>query len=246
MERSRARSKCLDPLILLLVCLPTLTRANVFQGRVVAIADGDTITVLDAGNSQHRVRLQGIDAPERGQAFGTVSRQNLANLIFNRQVTVEYDKLDRYGRIVGKVLVDGRDICLEQIRAGLAWHYKQYENEQSPEDRRLYAEAEREARAARRELWRDESPTPPWDFRRSNGPQRGNSNTRPDSQQMADVVNSNTSMPSGPIIGNRRSRIYHWPGCPNYNDVSPQNRVIFQSREEAERAGYRAARNCPR
>lgn len=136
------------------------------QGRVVGVADGDTVTILGADNNQARVRLQGIDAPESGQAFGQVSKRNLSDLIFNRQVTVEYEKTDRYGRTLGKVLADGRDINLEQVKAGLAWHYKYYQDEQPPDDRRVYADAETQARSARRGLWADPAPIPPWDFRR--------------------------------------------------------------------------------
>jgi endonuclease YncB( thermonuclease family) len=84
-----------------------------FQGRVVGVQDGDTITVLDSSNANHRIRLQGIDAPEKGQAFGTRSHQNLSQLAFDRFVTIEWSKHDRYPRIVGKVTLDGRDVCLE-------------------------------------------------------------------------------------------------------------------------------------
>lgn len=136
------------------------------EGKVVGVADGDTITILDAGNRQTRIRLQGIDAPESRQAFGQASKRNLSDLIFNRQVVVEYEKTDRYGRTLGKVVASGRDVNLEQVKAGLAWHYKYYQDEQSPNDRRLYADAETEARAAGRGLWADSSPIPPWDFRR--------------------------------------------------------------------------------
>jgi endonuclease YncB( thermonuclease family) len=138
-----------------------------FSGRVVRIEDGDTISVLDDANRNYKIRLQGIDAPEGGQAFGDRSRQNLADEVFGKQVSVEWSKRDQYGRIVGKVLVDGRDVCLEQIRAGLAWHYKYYQNEQSAEDRKMYADAEEEARTEKRGLWVDGDPTPPWEFRRS-------------------------------------------------------------------------------
>ena len=136
------------------------------MGRVVRIADGDTITVLDGANTQHRIRLQGIDAPESHQAFGTQSKNNLSDMIFDREVTVEYDKIDQYGRIVGKVLLDGKDVNLEQIKAGMAWHYKEYEREQSPTDRDLYAHAEDQARNARRGLWADADPVEPSAFRR--------------------------------------------------------------------------------
>jgi endonuclease YncB( thermonuclease family) len=135
-------------------------------GRVVRIADGDTVTVLDATNTQHRIRLQGIDAPESHQAFGTQSKKSLSDMIFDKDVTVIYDKTDQYGRLVGKILLNGKDINLEQVKAGMAWHYKEYEREQSPEDRELYARAEDEARSARRGLWFDANPIEPGEFRR--------------------------------------------------------------------------------
>lgn len=136
-----------------------------FQGRVVGVQDGDTITVLDSSNANHRIRLQGIDAPEKGQAFGTRSHQNLSQLTFDRVVTIEWSKHDRYRRIVGKVTLDGRDVCLEQVRAGMAWHYKYYQNEQTLDDQKLYAEGEESARLAKVGLWIDPDPIPPWDFR---------------------------------------------------------------------------------
>src|SRR5204863_9459601 len=105
--------------------------AETLTGRVVRIADGDTVTILDATNTQHRIRLQGIDAPESHQAFGTQSKKNLSDLIFDKDVTVEYEKIDRYGRIVGKITLAGTDIDLEQIKAGMAWHYKDYQDEQT-------------------------------------------------------------------------------------------------------------------
>ena len=141
-------------------------------GRVVKVADGDTVTVLDAANTQHRIRLEGIDAPESHQDFGTQSKKNLSTLVFGRDVTVVYDQTDRYGRLVGKILLDGKDINLEQIKAGLAWHYKEYEREQAPEDRELYAHAEDEARSARRGLWVAPNPVEPSEFRREEREER--------------------------------------------------------------------------
>jgi endonuclease YncB( thermonuclease family) len=140
--------------------------AQAMIGRVVRVADGDTITVLDANNGQYRVRLQGIDAPESHQAFGTQSKKSLSDMIFDKEVTVIYDKTDQYGRLVGKILAEGKDINLEQVKAGLAWHYKEYEREQSPEDREIYAHAEEEARRARRGLWAAANPLEPSEFRR--------------------------------------------------------------------------------
>lgn len=145
---------------------PQPVAAGVLTGRVVQVADGDTITVLDANKNQHRIRLQGIDAPERAQPFSNVSRQHLAELVAGKTVKVMWSKRDRYGRIVGTVFVDGRDVSLEQVKAGLAWHYKYYANEQSPEDRQRYAQAEDNARADNLGLWQEKNPVPPWEFRR--------------------------------------------------------------------------------
>jgi endonuclease YncB( thermonuclease family) len=136
-----------------------------FSGVVVAVADGDTVTVLDEDRHQLRVRLAGIDAPEKSQAFGSKSREHLAALAFRQRAVVDFRKRDRYGRIVGRVTVDGRDIGLAQIESGMAWHFKQFQNEQSANDRQSYAEMERQARSARLGLWVDESPHPPWEFR---------------------------------------------------------------------------------
>lgn len=136
------------------------------SGRVVAISDGDTITLLDSANTQHRIRLEGIDAPEAHQAFGEQSRLSLSEMIFGKDVSVSYQKVDQYGRLVGKIILDGKDVNLEQVKAGMAWHYKFYEDEQTPEDRGAYAKAESEARAARRGLWQDPNPTEPYQFRK--------------------------------------------------------------------------------
>lgn len=147
------------------ICLAFQAHSGAIVGRVVAVADGDTVTVLDASKSQHKVRLSGIDAPEKKQAFGQRSKESLSAMVFDQLVTVKTDKRDKYQREVGKVLVSGKDANLEQVTRGFAWHYKQYELEQSANDRRLYDLAEKEARAAKRGLWADADPMPPWDFR---------------------------------------------------------------------------------
>ena len=103
---------------------------------------------------------------QSGQPFGTVSGDHLGELVFGKQVTVEYDKRDRYGRIVGKVLVGADDANLKQVEAGLAWHYKAYEGEQNPLDRQIYALTELLARLDHLGLWQDAVPIPPWDWRK--------------------------------------------------------------------------------
>lgn len=142
------------------------------EGRVTAVHDGDTVTVLDDVRAQHRVRLAGIDAPERGQAFGANARDNLARLVHGRRVAAVCHKRDRFGRDVCNVFVDARDVGLEQVRGGLAWWYRDYAREQRVEERASYAAAEDEARSARRGLWRDANPQAPWAWRRLNGPAR--------------------------------------------------------------------------
>lgn len=150
----------------LLLATAWCVQAEVISGKVVRVADGDTITVLDSQMQQHRIRLAGIDAPGRRQAFGQRSREFLASLVASQNVEVETDKTDKYGRSVGKVLLQGRDVNLAVVSAGLAWHYKEYESEQSPSDRRLYASAQKEARNLRTGLWVDPSPQAPWDWRK--------------------------------------------------------------------------------
>ena len=147
------------------LALAPLARADI-TGHVVGVADGDTITVLDADKVQHKIRLTGIDAPEKKQPFGNRSKQSMSDMVFNKNVTVETGKRDRYGRELGKVLAGGKDVNLEQVRAGLAWHYKAYERTQPVTDRQAYADAENEAKDAKRGLWADSEPIPPWEWRK--------------------------------------------------------------------------------
>ncbi len=140
--------------------------AETLTGRVIGVHDGDTIKVL-VDRTQHNIRFAGIDAPELHQAFGRVSRNNLATAVAGKTVSVEWHKKDRYKRLVGKVLFDGRDMNLEQVSAGMAWHYVEYQKEQSPEDRVLYASSENDARTKRIGLWRDPNPMPPWEWRKA-------------------------------------------------------------------------------
>ena len=199
----------------------------VIEGKVIRVSDGDTIAVLDKDNKQHKIRFQGIDAPESKQAYGQAAKENLSRLVFGKQVTVVWEKVDKYRRTVGKVLLDGKDVNIEQLKAGLAWHYKKYADEQPPEDRITYAKAEEEARAARLGLWQDPNPTPPGDWRVD-----------------AKTERWGPAPPEGTIIGNKSSKKYHRPDCPGYRDMSEKNRVFFKTVEEAEAAGYKRAGNC--
>ena len=147
-------------------CLSHASAAEL-DGTIVGVADGDTVTLLDAYNTQHRIRLDGIDAPERTQPYGQRARQSLASLAHGRAARADCPKVDRYGRAVCRVIVDGIDVGLEQVRRGYAWHYVKYAHEQRAADREKYARAESDARSANAGLWSFSDPVPPWDYRRT-------------------------------------------------------------------------------
>ena len=150
----------------LLLILSVPAAAEILEGHVIHIAEGDTITVLNSKHQQLRVRIAAIDAPERQQPFSKISQEHLSKLVRRQIVVVQWHKKDKYGRLVGTVHVKGLDVGLEQLRAGLAWHVKRFGNEQTPEDFAVYSAAENDARARGIGLWQDEYPVPPWEWRR--------------------------------------------------------------------------------
>jgi len=154
----------------LLVVVASPIHAETLQGTVVGVIDGDTVDILDDSRKKWRVRLAGIDAPERKQPFGTASRQRLADGVFRQTVTVTWTKLDGYGRIIGTIMLGGADVNLAQINSGMAWVYWKYLNELPVGTRGEYLSAEAEAQSARRGLWIEPSPVPPLDWRK---PRRG-------------------------------------------------------------------------
>lgn len=201
------------PLAALLLCLLFLPLANAetFTAKVVKILDGDTVDVLIADNTTRRIRLAGIDAPEKAQAFGNRAKQQLADLVGGQVVQVESSKIDKYGRTIGKLTVDAEDANLAMISAGLAWWYRQYASEQPAADRASYAAAEAQAKAERRGLWDDPSAIAPWEWRHG-GQTRGASTTAPAApaqpqtpaavqQQSADAVQGS---PTGRTCGAKR------------------------------------------
>lgn len=151
---------------LLLFVVVSCCQAEMLNGRVVGVVDGDTVDIVTPSNEQVRIRVMGIDAPEKAQAFGQRSKQKMSDFVYGKDAQVEFTKRDRYGRIVGKVIVNGRDAGLGLIDAGLAWHYKKYAFEQPYGDRDTYASAENIARNSRIGLWADAEPIAPWDWRR--------------------------------------------------------------------------------
>lgn len=140
------------------MALAVACAGETFTGKVVAIHDGDTISVL-RGRETLRLRLEGIDCPELRQSFGRRARQLTSELAFGRDAVVTTLYRDGFGRPVARVRVGGEDLSLALVRAGLAWHFTRFSHD------RTLAAAEREARAARRGLWAEPDPTPPWRWR---------------------------------------------------------------------------------
>jgi endonuclease YncB( thermonuclease family) len=140
--------------------------AQTFTGRVVGVADGDTVTVLIESNRTQKIRLAGIDAPEKKQAFGSRAKQALSDKIFNRTVTVVSNSTDRYHRWVCDIHLEDRWINREMVAEGWAWWYRQYSTSE------ILAQAEIDAQTQKKGLWADPQPQPPWNFRRQAKTQR--------------------------------------------------------------------------
>nr|WP_314899681.1 thermonuclease family protein [uncultured Deefgea sp.] len=133
--------------------------AEMLSGQIIGISDGDTATLLTNDRKPIKIRLGQIDEPEKEQAFGEKSKQSLSELIYGKNVTVETETKDQYGRTVGKVLVGGKDINLEQIKRGMAWFYVEFGHDAS------YRNAESKAKTEKVGLWADPAPTAPWKWR---------------------------------------------------------------------------------
>jgi endonuclease YncB( thermonuclease family) len=196
--------------------------AETIEGKVVHISDGDTLKILTASNQQIKIRLAGIDTPEKAQPLGNKAKKTLASLTFQKQATVDVETIDRYGRTVGTVIINGLDVNAELVRQGMAWVYRKYTN-----DKKLYR-LEAEAKLAKRGLWATDHPIEPWLWRKGKR-----------------TVEHFPSMVKGTIIGNKNSRIYHLPECRSYYAVSKKNQVLFTNEDLAKANGYRKAGNCP-
>ncbi|MBI5791664.1 MAG: thermonuclease family protein [Rhodocyclales bacterium] len=141
--------------------------ADTITGRVVGVSDGDTITVLDSDKVRHKVRLAGIDAPESKQAFGQASKKHLSDLVFDRDVTLDCGKVDKYRREVCVVFVDSQDANLAQVKAGMGWWYRKYQKEQTVQQRAEYEAAEAAAIKGMVGLWQETDPIAPWEWRKA-------------------------------------------------------------------------------
>jgi endonuclease YncB( thermonuclease family) len=194
--------------------------AERFTARVVSVIDGDTVGVLRDGQ-EVRIRLEGIDCPENGQDFGNRAKQFTSDLIFGRTVDVDVRDVDQYGRLVSRVMVDGRDVSVALVEAGLAWHYTQYSKDP------VLAKAEASARAKRIGLWVQSNAVPPWTYRRPAAARESPRPPPPARPALWNVV----------FHGNSQSKVLHAPRCQHYECDHCTRR--FTSIAEAEAAGYR-------
>ncbi len=153
---------------LFFLSLPAFGVECSLSGKVVSITDGDTIKILTSDKQQYKIRLAGIDAPEKGQPYSKAAKKQLSKWIAKKNVCIQSDKKDRYGRVVGKVLLGEADVNYSMVAAGYAWHYKKYAREQHPLDSQAYAQAEIEARSDVIGLWQEPDPIAPWEWRKGN------------------------------------------------------------------------------
>lgn len=211
-------------LLFSLLILPATSFASTITGKVVSVADGDTITILDSNNQQTKIRLYGIDTPEKAQAFGNKAKKFTASLTAGQQANVKVYDTDRYGRSVGVVFVNGTNVNEELIKNGYAWQYRKYCKASFCND---WLKLEEHARSFAFGLWIDSNPQPPWEWRKA---KRNSSN------------NSNVIGGSGIYHGNRKSHVYHGSTCRHYNCKNCT--VTFKSTIEASNAGYRPHSQC--
>lgn len=151
-------------LILIFVLISLVCSAQRFTVKVVSISDGDTFTAINKDNLQLKIRIFGIDAPEKKQAYGNKSKEFLSSLIFGKSISIDVQSKDGYGRYLAYVYSpEGKDVSLLMIHEGMAWHFTKYDNNE------VYEAAQAVAKKARRGLWADPSPIAPWDFRSNKG-----------------------------------------------------------------------------
>jgi len=189
--------------------------ATTITGKVVGVSDGDTITVLDENKKQYKIRLQGIDAPESSQPFGQTAKQNLSGWVFGKTVKVLIYKKDRYGRELGTVYLDDKDINLEQVKAGLAWHYKKYQSEQSKSEREEYATAETTARTSKSSLWSEVDAISPDEWRAGKRTNTAKSKTNSTVDTTASETQRTTATDTKglTVYVTRTGEKYHRAGC---------------------------------
>jgi micrococcal nuclease len=210
-------------LILLFLTLSILSFAESITGKVIAVSDGDTIKIL-VDKTTYKIRLNGVDCPEKNQDYGQKAKQFTSDLVYNKVVTADIKDKDRYGRYVADVLISGTTLNKELVRNGFAWHYKQYSK-----DKELAA-LEEQARASQVGLWADSNPTPPWDFRHGNKSSADSTTTK--SVEKSEKIDNI-------VYITKTGKKYHRDGC-----RSLSRSKIEISLQDAKSQGYDACKIC--
>jgi endonuclease YncB( thermonuclease family) len=188
-------------------------------GKVVSVQDGDTIEIL-SNKETYRIRLNGIDCPEKKQDFGSRAKQYTSEHCFGKTVTAWVIDKDRYGRYVADVILPNGNVLNEElVRSGLAWHYKQYSNSKT------LAAMESKAKANKINLWSTSNPIPPWEFRHG-------------------ISNKSNILNAGYYYASKNSNKYHKPTCQWAKKISESNLVVFKTKEDADKAGYKPCKSC--
>jgi micrococcal nuclease len=227
-------------------------------GKVIKVADGDTITVLDTNKRKHKIRFYGIDSPEGGQAFGDKAKKATSELVYGKNVEVNVLDQDRYGRQVGIVFYNNTNINGELIKKGYAWVYTTYCKVRTCDD---WYGSQVEASLNKRGLWADPKAIPPWEYRSQKRQQKAqiesNGSTQqgktfiytksatyktPSASRQSSTYKSPKTSSSGSYHGNVRSHVFHAPGYQHFNCKNCTK--PFNSITEAMQAGYRAHKQC--
>ena len=202
--------------------------SETLTGKVVSILDGDTIILLDHDKNQRKIRLAGIDEPEKNQDFGTQTKKNLSNKIFGKKVEVKIQTTDRYGRFVGNIYLNNRWINLEMVQEGFAWHYKRYSSDHE------LARAEKHARDFRLGLWRDKYPVPPWEFRHGGKYEKGFIHVTPEMYKELNKQADEQTKQKGEYWLNTNTGVRHNSTCKNFGKTS---RGKYCSKDEGRTCG---------
>ena len=228
--------------VLLLLLLPTssYSSTNSFTGRVIDVADGDTVTILTQNQEKIKIRLAGIDCPEGSQVHGEKAKQFISSLVSERRVRIIPDTIDQYGRTVATLLINGENLNRQIIAFGHGWVYRKYCTADYCND---WLKLEQTARDARVGLWSDENPQPPWEWRAE---QRSKNSDEGGFSKIVSTITSSILTVGGGSSnlyhGNKRSHVFHGRSCKDYNCKNCT--VMLGSVQDAINAGYRAHREC--
>ncbi len=217
----------LSTLLFYILLLPLISFSHTITGKVISVADGDTITILTQQHEQIIVRLAAIDTPEKSQAFGEKAKRFISSMVAGKNVSIEPETIDKYGRTVAMVYINSSNLNEQIVKQGFGWVYRKYCKEAFCDD---WLELEKKARNSQIGLWGDKNPVPPWDWRHE---QRTGGNSG---------IKSSVVGGTGIYHGNVNSHVFHGCNCQHYNCKNCT--IIFRSVNEAVNAGYRAHKEC--